>query len=112
MFNDFKLNHPDGKVCYETYRKAVSSQNISFAKLGSEECEVCLTSNLHKSSKTHKNDKEASECELCKIFTMHKIKAGKAREEYNNDRSKATTDEEICCQLICKISLCCQGCLE
>jgi len=34
-------------VCYETYRKEIDKMNISFAKLGEEECELCLLYDKH-----------------------------------------------------------------
>jgi hypothetical protein len=47
MHKDFKAKYPNVSVCYETYRKIVDNINISFAKLGEEECEVCLRFNSH-----------------------------------------------------------------
>ena len=42
MYDDFKAVHPDFSCCYQTYRKVVVSMNISFTKLGEEQCETCL----------------------------------------------------------------------
>jgi len=44
MHKDFQEKHPDVSVCYETYRKVLDEMNISFAKLGEEECEFSVTS--------------------------------------------------------------------
>ena len=55
MYDDFKGKHP-GCCCYETYRKAVADEKISFVKLGEEECEECMTYEQH--LKTHENDED------------------------------------------------------
>lgn len=44
MYKDFCTSYPDAKVSYTYYQK-VKSMNISFVKLGEEECERC---DLHK----------------------------------------------------------------
>jgi len=41
MFHDYNSKHPK-KCSYDSYRKVVDKENISFCKLGEEECEVCL----------------------------------------------------------------------
>ena len=43
MFND---GHSD-KVSYDSYRKIFKKLNISFTKLGEEECEACEEFKLH-----------------------------------------------------------------
>ena len=42
MYNDFKVANLGFSCCYQTYRKTVVSLNISFTKLGEEQCETCL----------------------------------------------------------------------
>ena len=37
-----------GQSSYELYRKEITKKNISFATLGKEECETCLTYQEHK----------------------------------------------------------------
>ena len=41
IHNFFKEANPSTKVGYESYRRIFKKQNISFTKLGEEECEVC-----------------------------------------------------------------------
>ena len=58
MHDDFRIQHPNFSCCYQTYRKVVVSMNISFTKLGEEQCETCLSFEMNKHS--HEN--------LIKIF--------------------------------------------
>ena len=45
MFNDFNTMFPN-KVHYESYCQQIKNMNISFVKLGEEQCEVCDEYNL------------------------------------------------------------------
>ena len=47
LFDDFKERHPEIKVSYDRYKKEVSRMNISFVKLGEEECEDCIMYENH-----------------------------------------------------------------
>ena len=44
MYNDYKLK-AQNPACYEIYRSQVVKMNVSFVKLGKEECEVCTQCN-------------------------------------------------------------------
>ena len=46
MYNDFS-QMSSGLIHYSTYQKIVHSMNISFAKLGEEECETCEKYKMH-----------------------------------------------------------------
>ena len=46
MYTGFKEKH-NIKCSYETYRKEVKLKNISFTKLGEEQCEPCLLHDVH-----------------------------------------------------------------
>ena len=48
MFKDFCSRYEDVKIFYAYYYKKGKKMNISFVKLGEEECERC---DLHKSNK-------------------------------------------------------------
>ena len=41
------LKNEGCNVSYDVYRREVNNLNISFAKLGEEECEVCISHDLH-----------------------------------------------------------------
>ena len=47
LFDDFKERHPEIKVSYDRYKKEVARMNISFVKLGEEECEDCIMYENH-----------------------------------------------------------------
>ena len=46
MYRHFVEEH--GNICtYETFRKTLKEANISFTRLGSEECDICKTYSIH-----------------------------------------------------------------
>ena len=47
LLDDFKESYPEIKVSYDRYKKEVSRMNISFVKLGEEECEDCIMYENH-----------------------------------------------------------------
>ena len=47
LFSYFTETHPELKVKYDIYRQRIIKKNISFAKLGLEECETCLSYDEH-----------------------------------------------------------------
>lgn len=81
MHKDFKAKYPNVSVCDETYRKIVDDMNISFAKLGEEECEVCLLYNSHE----HDNE-DVQECTKCIGWRVHNERARQARSCYIADK--------------------------
>ena len=81
MHKDFQEKHPDVSVCYETYRKVLDEMNISFAKLGEEECELCMIYNKHE------HDSQDSEsCTKCRDWLEHNERARLARTCYITDK--------------------------
>lgn len=83
MYQNFKDTYSDFKCSLETYRDHLSNNmNISFAKLGHEQCETCETFNLH--NPDHVKD-TCSECEICNTYAQHKTKYLQAREMYDAD---------------------------
>ncbi|XDV29395.1 hypothetical protein PO909_032529 [Leuciscus waleckii] len=74
-----------GNRCsYETYRKAVRQRNISFTKLGEEECEECLLHEQHK----HACDDDVIDCLQCERWRKHKNSALQGRLAYQADTEK------------------------
>ncbi|CAH1103735.1 unnamed protein product [Psylliodes chrysocephalus] len=47
MHADYLQKYPKNKVSYYTYRKVMSDMNISFTKLGNEECDNCMVHIQH-----------------------------------------------------------------
>ena len=95
--------------CYEQYRKNVRDLNISFAKLGSEECKTCDAHRLHvisgnkevTESKDMKKETRAmqtccgnDECDTCKTYKAHWLKVITAREAYSIDRKESESNPE------------------
>lgn len=97
MFNDFQSKYPNTQFSYELYRKIVSDDlNISFAALGNEECWDCEEFVIHKKSTSHDATLEnVSECDVCKKWTIHKLKYSEARKEYQLDAEKKKSEEEL-----------------
>ena len=80
MFADFQ---DKGHQCgYDTYRKAVRAKNISFAKLGEEECEACLRQEQHTKEAQHTGDVD---CPQCQQWKKHKEEAIETRQHYRSD---------------------------
>ncbi|RUS71130.1 hypothetical protein EGW08_021109 [Elysia chlorotica] len=82
FMNTGKLN-----ISYNTYYQAFKEMNISFAKLGNEECEVCTEFELHKKSCVCR-----PECLFKKKYDEHERKYKDARTAYKMDSSKAHSD--------------------
>ncbi|XP_046685019.1 uncharacterized protein LOC124370764 [Homalodisca vitripennis] len=74
---------------YDLYRNVISEMNISFAKLGHEECERCEKYNLHKQD--HGQIDELL-CPECNEWKDHKKKYTEAREAYEKSIDKDNLD--------------------
>lgn len=91
MHADFLEKFPNIKVSYNIYRCQVKKKNISFARLGNEECETCESMRLH----GHKEDNlQLDNCDVCKSWKVHIDLAKEARELYQqevkeNDKSNS-----------------------
>lgn len=59
--------------------------NISFVKLGHEECWVCESFDLHTKVSSHKKDTLDGTCNECLKFGSHQVKYIAARKEYQTD---------------------------
>ena len=78
------------RVCYETYRKELRRLNVSFAKLGTEECDICLNfANSHKPEHTE----FLTDCSLCAEHQIHLEMAQEGRHEYGIDREESKTEQ-------------------
>ncbi|XP_051570432.1 uncharacterized protein LOC127450385 [Myxocyprinus asiaticus] len=86
---NIKLMYADylekGSSCsYESYCKAVKHKNISFAKLGEEECEECLLQDQHMKN-DHDGDGHVMDCLQCQRWHGHKESAMQSRMTYQAD---------------------------
>lgn len=81
-----------GNSCsYETYRKAVKSMNISFTKLGEEECECCLLQDQH--VRTDHQGEALLNCPQCEKWQKHHAEAAETRLHYRADADKDWPDD-------------------
>lgn len=95
LLEDFKIDYPEySSVSYETYRTWFSTQNISFAKLGHEECERCRAYDIHKQTCNLAPDSEIK-CEQCIAYNKHKDRYVKARALYQSHASLATAEPTV-----------------
>lgn len=82
MFDDFKVKHPNEKLQYPTYAKFLKGMNISFTKLGGEECHIC------EEMKTHIHNEGENDCKDCEQWAKHTEDYRIARNMYEEDRAK------------------------
>ena len=87
MHQNYVTSFPQHNCSYEFYRQIVKSLNISFVKLGEEECEYCLQHDVHK------KECSAEECDLCRSWDMHVESARISRKHYKSDMEKNADDE-------------------
>lgn len=62
--------------------------NISFTKLGHEECELCETFNQHHPDHNKHNVHENSNCDMCNTWSLHYEMYTKARLKYEEHTVK------------------------
>ncbi|CAB0010906.1 unnamed protein product [Nesidiocoris tenuis] len=98
MHDDFKESFPhlSDKVSYELYRQQVAKLNISFMKLGHEECFDCAAFKEHCSSdQGHSKTQLADGCEPCKEWSDHHERYKKTRIHYQTDVIKECSPAEL-----------------
>ena len=88
MHKDYVSKYPQNPCSYESYRKVLKSMNISFAKLGEEECELCMQHSIHK------DGCDAVDCELCRSHDLHMKSVHITRRHYKEDLER-DDDEEV-----------------
>ncbi|KAF2895817.1 hypothetical protein ILUMI_10358 [Ignelater luminosus] len=95
MHADFISVNPNIKCSYELYKKCVSKDlNISFTKLGHEECEVCETFNLHDSN--HTKTSLSEDCTYCDLWNQHIKKAAESCENYKSVAEESFPENTVC----------------
>ena len=65
------------KITYDAYRKIFATLNISFTKLGEEECETCEEFTQHKCEA-----EDGNECSKCLQNSEHLQRASISRKAY------------------------------
>ncbi|KAG5876208.1 hypothetical protein JTB14_016650 [Gonioctena quinquepunctata] len=81
LHTDFVEKNPSMICSYDKYRKVLQDLNISFVKLGHEECEECEEFDLH--DKTHNKDNIKKDCECCTRWASHIERAERSRNNIN-----------------------------
>ena len=74
MHKDFIQSHSQEKVSYESYRKILNSMNISFTKLGEEQCELCeehTHDQCQEKRDSNEQERENNNCEIRKRIEIH-----------------------------------------
>ena len=108
MFKVFCSRYEDVKISYGYYYKKVKKMNISFVKLGEEECERCDLHDKHledihkldkhELSKPDENGKNRKpifvDCADCGNSELHIKTATEARERYREEKNREWTDNE------------------
>ena len=104
MYIDYTEKCNDQLLHYESYRKIVREMNISFTKLGEEECEACETYKHHdcankkdgeirdEKAEEQKEDEvheqPGQECTTCKSQELHLQRASETRMVYRSHTSQ------------------------
>lgn len=97
LYEHYKKNHPPNMIgSYRLYSQVVREQNISFAKLGIEECEYCAIFSAHENASGHHRDDlpNFDDCVTCDRWFTHINRANIARAEYKED--KKIESERVC----------------
>jgi len=82
MYKDFRAKN--GEISYQTYRRVLSSMNISFVKLGEEECEECM---LYNNNHQHADSNATDDCADCVKWREHIERARVSHKRYQDDRA-------------------------
>ena len=99
MYSYFKESYQNIKCSIDTYRRRVKKKNISFPKLGEEECEDCQANIVHQckanllitgnltgmSIESHISNVQPGICEVCDDWILHIKRAKTSRIEYRKD---------------------------
>ncbi|XP_031356311.1 uncharacterized protein LOC116180454 isoform X2 [Photinus pyralis] len=92
MYKHFQNIYGETWCSYDYYRTTLRDLNISFVKLGHEDCFVCEKSDLHFKSTDHKKNSLNEICVDCKQYERHILKAQQAREQYKADGAAANAN--------------------
>lgn len=95
MYMDFTKKNSDLQCSYEFYRRVVKELNISFVKLGHEECFTCESFSIHENNSEHKRDEFDQNCPNCQIYTNHIKKSDAARKCYQEDAAENVAGKSI-----------------
>ncbi|XP_074026425.1 uncharacterized protein [Leptinotarsa decemlineata] len=93
MCKEFNKDNPNFECSYDVYRNVLKDLNISFAKLGHGECEICGSFDHHE----HTKDNLQADCTTCNSYSCHKDRANKSRDQYRKDANMLNRDiSDVC----------------
>ncbi|XP_050304070.1 uncharacterized protein LOC126741611 isoform X1 [Anthonomus grandis grandis] len=91
MNKDFIARNPDITCNCNSFWIILKKKNISFTKLGHEECELC---EIFENDEHGKENLDPS-CEICQKYTIHSKKAEQSRALYKEDANKINPKNEV-----------------
>lgn len=92
------------KVSYSLYSKVVNKCNISFVRLGNEQCETCTAAIEHK--KQVEQAEHPTDCTLCPENALHVARYTAARIAYTADGDSILPGEVVFAVDLQKVSTC------
>nr|CAH7747699.1 unnamed protein product [Callosobruchus chinensis] len=85
---------PREYVC--TYKYYLTSGEAEKVSVCNEECWECEEFEIHKKARSHEaNVENLANCDVCKKWKIHKLKATNARKNYQEDAVKIKQEDEI-----------------
>ena len=119
MYNAFCDSNQDLAISYSFYLSQIAAMNISFVKLGNEDCKICDIHDHHLQEvhSVHKNDismreegadnsekgkKTFENCKECSDFTEHITLPKEGRKAYRSDKKEIAMLMKLFSQLTCK----------
>lgn len=96
MYEDFKNKFSDIRCSYDAYRKVLRDNNISFTKLGHEECEQCEEWKQHNAN--HSKDTlnvSSNNCNVCQKYEVHLELYTQARSLYESHKKELNSDSKL-----------------
>ena len=123
MYKDFKESNPDLKVSHTRYWEEIKAMNISFVKLGEEECELGDLQDAHlkeihglekqndrnkiKDPKTKKVEKVSFQgCKICSKYIEPINYANESRSAYRSDKDRSWKNELVVSGDLMKVTMC------
>lgn len=93
MHADFIEKYHAYRSCsYESYRTILMDMDVTFAKVGIEECDTCETFNKHDPS--HDRTNLAPDCDTCYKWSIHIKRASEAKEKYQSHVAEVSINLE------------------
>lgn len=87
------LSTNDKPASYQLYSRTLKEMNVSFVKLGHEECEVCVAAKEHKKISEHSD--EERNCLQCSDHATHVENASVTRAEYRAEGDTVLPDQLV-----------------